>query len=98
MFDQPIRAGNRYITILARRNELGYPRLGVIVSRRSAKLAVQRNRFKRLVREDFRQRQHSLANCDYIVLAKSGIATQTNQQVNELLAQNWRRLQRQQES
>ena len=82
--------------MLARANTLGYARLGVIIGKRSAKLAVQRNRFKRIVREEFRLRRGSLASWDYLILAKPGIAQQSRAQVRHWLEQGWRKLQRQQ--
>ena len=82
--------------MLARPNELGHPRLGVIVAKRSAKLAVQRNRFKRTVREAFRKRRATLANWDYVVIGKPGIAEQSRTQVRHWLEQGWLKLQRHQ--
>jgi ribonuclease P protein component len=47
------------------------PRLGVIVGRHAWPRAVDRNRFRRLAREFFRQLQHSLQPRDYIVRARN---------------------------
>lgn len=63
------RSSDRYFTILARRNELGRPRLGLAISKRAAKRAVDRNRLKRIARECFRA-QPALAARDYVVLAR----------------------------
>ena len=94
VFDQPVRAGSRYITLLARPNTLGRPRLGVIIGKRAAKLAVQRNRFKRTVRESFRLRNEKLANWDYLVIGKPGIADQSTAQMRHWLEKGWQKLQR----
>ena len=57
-FQCVFKAGKRYrgneFTVIARANELDFPRLGLAISRRSAARAVDRNRIKRLVRERFR--------------------------------------------
>ena len=45
------------------------PRLGVIAGRHAWRRAVDRNRFRRLVRETFRLLQHRLQPRDYIVRA-----------------------------
>jgi ribonuclease P protein component len=47
------------------------PRLGVIAGRHAWPRAVDRNRFRRLVREAFRLLQHRLQPRDYIVRARS---------------------------
>ena len=47
------------------------PRLGVIAGRRAWPRAVDRNRFRRLVRETFRALQHRLQSRDYIVRARN---------------------------
>ncbi|MEK7361893.1 MAG: ribonuclease P protein component [Pseudomonadota bacterium] len=46
------------------------PRLGVIAGRHAWPRAVDRNRFRRLVRETFRLLQHRLQRRDYIVRAR----------------------------
>ncbi len=80
--------------MLARPNELGYARMGVIIGKRSAKLAVQRNAFKRTVRDAFRLRRESLAHWDYLIIAKPSIAKQSRDQVRQWLDQGWQKLQR----
>jgi len=49
----------------------GGPRLGVIAGRRAWARAVDRNRFRRLVRETFRMLQHRLQQRDYLVRARN---------------------------
>jgi ribonuclease P protein component len=51
-------------------NDAG-PRLGVIAGRRAWPRAVDRNRFRRLTREIFRQLQHRLQQRDYLVRARN---------------------------
>ena len=61
-------------TVVAR-NELGYARLGLSVGRRYGN-AVQRNRFKRLVREAFRLNQARMPKgFDIIVIPKGTMKT-----------------------
>lgn len=79
---------------LARRNTLGHPRLGLVVSKKNVKLAVQRNRFKRLVRESVRLRQHQLPMLDIVVLARRGVHDLDNDTLHRQLHGMWKRLQR----
>ena len=60
VFEQPFRASTPEITILARKNNLEHPRLGLTVAKKHLKRAHDRNRIKRLVRESFRLSQHNL--------------------------------------
>ena len=49
-------------------------RLGLAVSRKVSRSAVQRNRIKRVVRESFRQRSAALPAMDIVVIARPGAA------------------------
>ena len=51
----------------------GGPRLAVVVARRILPRAVDRNRFKRVVRETFRTQKNSLLPGDYIVRGRDGL-------------------------
>ncbi len=53
------RAADQWLAVYACRNTVGYPRLGIIVSRRHGG-AVARNRLKRRLREAFRLTRHQL--------------------------------------
>ncbi|MCW8870891.1 MAG: ribonuclease P protein component [Proteobacteria bacterium] len=66
-------------------------RLGLIISKKAAPRAVDRNRIKRLVRESFRC-QESLKSADYVVMAKPSVKQLTNQQVLQSLQQLWQRI------
>jgi ribonuclease P protein component len=52
----------------------GQARLGMAVSRRISKLAVVRNRIRRIVRESFRAARAQLPGCDVLVIARSAAA------------------------
>lgn len=53
--------------VLARPNEQGHARLGMVVSRRLIPLAVERNRMRRLIREAFRHLADGLPSVDLVV-------------------------------
>jgi len=42
-------------------------RLGLVIAKRYAPLAVTRNAIKRVIRDVFRHQRHDLAACDYVV-------------------------------
>jgi ribonuclease P protein component len=54
------RFDGRLMTAFVRRNEAGHHRLGITASKRVARLAVDRNRMKRLLREMFRLSEATL--------------------------------------
>ena len=47
VFSDAKRFGNKSLTVLARPNNIGHPRLGLAISKKSAKRAVDRNRIKK---------------------------------------------------
>lgn len=91
VFQQPQRAGSPEITILARPNHLEHPRLGLTVAKKHLKRAHERNRIKRLCRENFRLLQHQLPHYDFVVVAKAGIGKLDNHTLTETLSKLWQR-------
>lgn len=81
--------------LLAIPNRLHRPRLGLAVSRRTARRAVQRNRVKRIVRESFRLHQHQLPALDIVVVARRGIESRNNNELFASLTKHWSRLEKQ---
>ena len=61
------RARTDYVMVMARPNQVGYPRLGMIVAKRLLARAVDRNRVKRCTRESFRLVLQDLPACDFVV-------------------------------
>lgn len=54
--------------VLLKKNQLDFPRLGIIVPKKVFKKAVDRNLVKRKIRESFRQNQLNLSKIDVIFL------------------------------
>ncbi|WP_325279326.1 ribonuclease P protein component [Tahibacter sp.] len=88
------RVGSRYFSAEYRNTEDTAARLGLAVSRRVSKLAVQRNRLKRLVRESFRRNRALLAPIDILVISRSAAVTVPGSELLADLEQLWSRLPR----
>jgi ribonuclease P protein component len=65
-------AGNSSFALYGATSELGYARLGLTVSRKVGN-AVERNRWKRLLREAFRMSQHELPAADFVCVVRGPI-------------------------
>jgi len=91
VFDKPIRSSDRYFTVLARPSSSHHARLGMAFSKKRVKLAVARNRLKRITRESFRLTQGKYI-ADYIVLAGAQCVTAENQQLFKSLEKHWQQL------
>ena len=61
------RISNKFLVMRFKPNELVYPRLGLIVAKKTAKLAVNRNYMRRVLRELFRLNQHNIASLDLVI-------------------------------
>lgn len=87
------RASGRCFHMRYRDNALGQARLGLAISKRVSKRAVERNRIKRLLRESFRRVRHQLPAVDMMVMAREHAAGVPGQQLLAELDGLWRKLQ-----
>lgn len=79
LFDKPDhRLSNKAFLLLARKTTENNPRLGLVVAKKKAKRAVDRNRVKRLCREEFRLQQQQLGDIDLLILLRSYSPSTTN--------------------
>jgi ribonuclease P protein component len=63
--------------------------MGLVIAKKNIRLAVQRNRIKRILRETFRLNQHALPNLDFVVLARRGLDKLDNEQLHQLFNKQW---------
>lgn len=94
VFDNAIRFSSQHFTILITQNPNDNNRLGLAIAKKRVKLAVQRNRIKRLLRESFRTNQDKLPSIDMVVMVKSGIDKLDNQEIDQQIKSLWRKINR----
>jgi ribonuclease P protein component len=86
------RAGGRCFHLRFRDNGLGHARLGLAISKRVSKRAVERNRIKRLLRESFRRIRYQLPAIDLMVMAREQAAGVPGPQLLSELDGLWKKL------
>src|SRR4029453_5347448 len=70
VYEAKVRESRGPLTVYARTNDLGHPRLGMSGGRKVG-TAVRRNRIRRLIRESFRLLQHDLPRgYDWVVVVR----------------------------
>ncbi|MCF8007037.1 MAG: ribonuclease P protein component [Methylovulum sp.] len=91
VFAKPIKSSDEYFTLLAIKNDLDHPRLGLAIAKKNIKKAVHRNLIKRTVRENFRL-QKNLGSIDIVVLARKEALDVPLDLLRKSLAKHWLRL------
>lgn len=90
------KQGGKYCTLLSARNRRSETRLGLIAAKRNLKLAVQRNKAKRVLRESFRLNQSLLRKpehqFDVIALFKASAADASTEAMRKELDKQWSKL------
>ncbi len=66
-----LKVSDRHLLMLATPNQLSHSRVGLVIAKKNVRLAVQRNRVKRIIRESFRLQDAGFPNLDIVVLAPS---------------------------
>jgi ribonuclease P protein component len=93
VFDQPpLRSSHSQFLLLSKPNGLTQARIGLVVPKKAVKLAVDRNRIKRIVRDSFRHQKDKLQGLDIIFLAKAGLQKLAKPDFHQQLNGQWRNL------
>ena len=93
VFDSPDqRSVDGMFTLLARKNDLGYSRLGMAITKKRLKRSVDRNRAKRIIRETFRDQQDKLVGVDVVVMNRNALVNAENVAQFQSLNKHWLRL------
>lgn len=86
------RLGGRCFSVRYRPNGLDHARLGLAISKRVSKRAVERNRIKRLLRESFRRARAQLPPVDVVVMAREAAAGLPGHELLAEIDALWRKL------
>ena len=84
----------RFFAVHWNPNELGRPRLGLVVAKKLVRRAHQRNLVKRIARETFRLEKGRLPACDLVVRLSAPIVAVTRRMLREDLLSCFERLAR----
>jgi ribonuclease P protein component len=88
VFKKSVKVSNSHFLILIQKTSNQQSRLGLVISKKIDKRAVQRNRVKRIIRESFRNFEH-IENCDYVVLGRPNISNFNNSELFKSLNFLW---------
>jgi len=92
VFRKGKKTTHQFFAVFCYFNNLQHSRIGLVVPKKSIKRAVERNRFKRLVRESFRLKQHNLSGLDIVVLAYKQAEGVEKEKIQLCLEQLWEML------
>ena len=85
VFSEKKRLVSKYFIVYYQGNNQIKPRLGIIISKRTARSAVDRNKIKRLVREVFRKTQCNIGGYDVIIIAQKQVLNALNEDIRVCL-------------
>jgi len=92
VFDDALKVSQSCLMVLYRTNQLNHARIGIIVGKRVANNAVDRNRIRRIVRDSFRHNQERLAGWDIVVIARQQCDTLSKEKIRKGIDNLWERL------
>jgi ribonuclease P protein component len=92
VFNRPVKSVDYCFTVLARKSETSHARLGLAISKKCARRAVDRNRLKRVVRETFRLERQNLTGLDFVVLCRTGAGDRSNRELAAILVAHFQRI------
>ncbi|HSR62081.1 MAG TPA: ribonuclease P protein component [Gammaproteobacteria bacterium] len=92
VFRSSCRSADGYLLVIARQNGLQYARLGLAISRKKIRLAVDRNSLKRQLRESFRQHKQLLSGLDVVVVSLNPPPCNKNRVLTRNLTGHWQKI------
>ena len=86
VFDFKCRVSSLHFVALGKPNKLTYPRLVVMVAKKTCRRAVQRNYMRRVIREYFRKTKPDIAQIDIVVRVTKSFIKPDNAAINQEIA------------
>ena len=86
VFKKGRHSQSKFWKIVASNSDYSFSRLGLAISKKEFKRAVDRNHLKRLARETFRVNQDGLGQLNYVVMAKKAQSINNIEMTNDLLS------------
>jgi ribonuclease P protein component len=83
VFNLRKRIASHHLVMRYRLNETKMARMGLIVSKKTAKLAVRRNYMRRVLRELFRLNQHNLLPIDLVIQVQTSFEEPNFMQIKQ---------------
>ncbi len=75
--------------LYSQQNQLNYPRIGIILSKKQVRLACDRNRVRRIIRESFRHHRINLPNSDFVLVGLHRMQQLTSQEIVQCIEKQW---------
>jgi len=88
VFTKSVKVSDSLFLILIHKTSNPCSRLGLVISKKVDKRAVQRNRIKRISRETFRNTTFAI-NCDFVVLARPKVTRLANKEIFNSINKLW---------
>jgi ribonuclease P protein component len=85
-FKKGFHTQSRFWKIIASDSGRSFSRLGLAISKKQYKRAVDRNLFKRLARETFRNNQYDIESIDFVIMVKKSACTDNIEITKDLLS------------
>lgn len=92
VFAKPVRIKATGLLVYVRASKRPSARLGLAISKRCCRRAVDRNKLKRIARESFRAQVHRLPAVDIIVLCAPQVVKLGNQSLFAGLDRAWKKI------
>jgi len=89
VFKKATRSRDKWFTVLCTQSDLDIARLGMAISKKNCRLATERNRIKRVVRESFRHHQTDLQGLDVVVINQAAAARASNKDLFASINGHW---------